>query len=162
MYVLVPAITPKSGGCLRLESADPCDDPIINMDYLKHPDDLENFVKAAKLVFDLLKTKIFKKSGIHLHDVPLPLCSSYKGDDYIRCVLKKYSLSIQDPTGGATIGTVIDENLKVKEVKKLRICDPSIVPEGFTGPTRTLSAMLGEKCADMVKKDCGITFGKCN
>lgn len=118
-------------------------------------------LKSVDFIYDLLETKTFQNLGIKLHNIPVPLCKDLEGDEYKKCNIRKYSISTQDPTGGASIGRVVDENLKVLEVDNLRICDPSIVPYGFAGPTRSLSAMLGEKCADMIKEECGVTLEKC-
>lgn len=37
---------PKSRGTIRLQSTDPFDPPLIDPNYLDHPDDITNFLKG--------------------------------------------------------------------------------------------------------------------
>jgi choline dehydrogenase-like flavoprotein len=49
--------------------------------------------------------------------------------------------------------TVVDEKLKVKGVKGLRVVDVSILPKLINGHTQMIAYAIGEKAADMIKAD---------
>ena len=47
---------------------------------------------------------------------------------------------------------VVDENLNVRGIKKLRVVDCSIMPQIVSGNTNGPAIMIGEKAADMIIK----------
>jgi len=46
--------------------------------------------------------------------------------------------------------TVVDDKLRVRGVKKLRIADGSIIPEITNGNTHATIIMIGEKASDLI------------
>ena len=44
-------LQPKSRGTIRLQSTDPFDPPLIDPNYLDHPDDITNFMKGRYSFF---------------------------------------------------------------------------------------------------------------
>ena len=52
---------------------------------------------------------------------------------------------------------VTDPELRVYGVPNLRIVDLSVMPEVISGNTATPAMMIGEKAAEMIKRDYGMT-----
>ena len=53
-------LRPKSMGTIRLASNNYQDHPIIDPQYLKHPDDVKTLVEALKITKNVLDSKHFK------------------------------------------------------------------------------------------------------
>ena len=53
-------LRPKSLGTIRLASSNYQDHPVIDPQYLKHPDDVNTFVEALKIVKNVIDSKHFK------------------------------------------------------------------------------------------------------
>ncbi|CAL8076415.1 unnamed protein product [Orchesella dallaii] len=141
---------PKSVGQLRLASSNPEDNPIMDPQYLKHPEDSEALLYGFKKVVDLfentrsLNTPIFPK--------PVPGCENlvFKSDNYYRCVIRQLSGSIYHHVGTCALGKVVDNSLRVKGIDGLRVIDASVIPRSPNGDTQAATIMIAEKGADLV------------
>ena len=67
--------------------------------------------------------------------------------------------TIYHPVGTCKMGpardknAVVDHELHVHGVQKLRIADASIMPRIVSGNTNAPTIMIGEKCAELILKD---------
>ncbi len=72
--------------------------------------------------------------------------------DYVRNV----SSTVWHPVGTCKMGidemAVVDPELRVYGIEKLRVADASIMPTITAGNTNAASIMIGEKAADMILK----------
>jgi choline dehydrogenase-like flavoprotein len=78
-----------------------------------------------------------------------------RSDDEIRDILRNRSDTVYHPVGTARMGTdelaVVDPQLRVKGIERVRVVDASIMPALIGGNTNAPSIMIGEKAADMIR-----------
>ena len=67
-----------------------------------------------------------------------------------------FSLTVYHHTCTCRIGDVVDPQLRVFGVERLRVADASIMPRVISGNTNAPSIMIGEKAAEMIAVDHGI------
>ena len=167
-FTIVPGLLhPKSVGEIRLNtSGSPLDHPLIDPQYLSHPDDVEVLLRGIRLAQRIANTSAydaFREGELFLDDeVVAERCPhSFDSDDFWRCHIRHMTLTIYHPVGTCKMGqsndptTVVDSRLKVKGFTNLRVADASIMPELISGNTNAPCIMIGEKAADMIKDDNG-------
>ena len=75
-------------------------------------------------------------------------------DDDILEFIRDKAETVYHPVGTCKMGqdpmAVVDHELRVHGIRKLRVADASIMPTLTSGNTNAPSIMIGEKCADMV------------
>ena len=74
-------------------------------------------------------------------------------DDQLMHVIRGCSSSAHHFLGTAAMGKVVDERLRVKGTKGLRVCDASIFPASVGGNIVATIYAVAEKAADMIKQD---------
>lgn len=143
-------LRPKSRGSVRLASADPLQDPMIDLNLLDHRDDVELLVKAVKRGRELLRGQALEEITVK-EILPGPGCDT---DAEIEEFVRRKAQHIYHPVGTCKMGqdamAVVDEELRVHGVKGLRVVDASIMPTVVSGNTNAPTMMIAEKAADMI------------
>lgn len=150
--VLPSLINPKSKGRLYLSSADPFAAPVIDPNFLSHPDDLDQMVRGARIGINLLQQDAFVP---HLKKWELLMPDS--DEDRIREHIIRTAETIYHPSCTCKMGqdemAVVDERLQVHGLGGLRVVDASIMPKVISGNTNAPVFMIAEKAADLILKD---------
>lgn len=136
-------LRPKSKGYLLLRSSDPYEKPLIYANYFKEPEDLKVMVEGMKIGLALSKTNAFQRFGSRFYDKPFPGCQHLPlwTDDYWGCFLRHYSTTLYHQSGTCKMGlssdpmAVVDPELRVHGVPRLRVVDASIMPNVVSGNT---------------------------
>ncbi|XP_050713696.1 glucose dehydrogenase [FAD, quinone]-like [Eriocheir sinensis] len=160
-----PMLTrPKSRGTVTLASRDPLAAPLIDPQFLSHPEDVATFVRGIKFAMAVGNTSALKNGvGAKFHDQVLPGCEGevYASDNYWACFARHMAQTTYHPVGTCKMGprrdpySVVDHTLKVRGVVGLRVVDGSIMPLVTTGNVNAPIIMIGEKAADLIKGDWG-------
>lgn len=55
--------------------------------------------------------------------------------------------------GSHRSNSVVDSNLKVHGIQRLRVVDAGVMPSHISGHTNAATVMIAEKAADLIKND---------
>lgn len=151
---------PKSVGYMELKSSNIFHWPTFYHNFFKHPQDVETLLESIKRAIQITQAPSLKRLGVRIHDIPLPNCAHihFASDDYWRCSIRTMSSTLHHQIATCKMGpkedktTVVSPELKVHGINKLRVVDTSIIPESITAHTNAASFMIGEKAADMIRR----------
>jgi choline dehydrogenase len=147
-------VRPKSQGCIRLTGPNPQDPLHIEANYLCHPDDL----KAAIACVELCR-EIGNSAALRPFTGPEVMPGNLKGTE-LENFVRNDTISYWHQTSTAKMGrdamSVVDGNLRVYGIERLRIADGSIMPRVTTGNTMAPCVVIGELAADFVRASHGL------
>lgn len=158
---VIPAVLhPKSRGQLKLRSADPLDTPAIYARYLTHPDDIAVLIDGVKIAVRMSETAALQKYGIELDRTPVTGCEDleFGCDAYWECAIRRNTGPENHQAGSCRMGppgdpgAVVDPELRVHGVDRLRVVDASVMPLVTSGNTNAPVIMIAEKASDMIKR----------
>jgi len=143
-------LRPESRGELTLRSADPTAPPLIDPNYLAEARDREAgrlAIKMAREVFNQPAYSPYRGDEVR----PGPGCVSNADLD---AYLRRHATVGMQAAGTCRMGydalAVVDAQLRVHGVERLRVVDASIMPRLVTGHTNAPTLMIAEKAADLV------------
>lgn len=150
-------LRPRSRGTVRLQSSNPKDMPLIDPNYLSDPYDREMSIRGLKLVQDILAQDALKPF-IMAERLPGPGVRT--DEDYFNFICM-HSKTSHHCAGTCRMGSdaeaVLDPRLRFNGIDGLRVADASVMPTVNSSNTNAPSIMIGEKAADMIKQDQGMT-----
>lgn len=146
-------LRPRSVGSVRLASADPTDEPLIDPRYLSEPTDREMAVRQVRTIREVLGQPEIARY-IDRERLPGPDVGT---DEQILAYVRQYGCCDYHPVGTCRMGTdedaVVDPDLRVRGLRQLRVIDASIMPRLTSGNTMAPTMMIAEKGADLIKAD---------
>lgn len=162
-FCMTPNIPrPRSRGRLYLTSADPSVKPALDFRYFTDPEgyDAATLVYGVKAARKIAATSPFKE-WIKREVAPGP---SVQTDEAISHYARKVAHTVYHPSGTTRMGdteadelAVVDSQLRVRGLRRLRIADAGVFP---TIPTiNPMLTVLGvaEKAAEMIAAEAGWT-----
>ncbi|KAI9020321.1 choline dehydrogenase [Hyaloraphidium curvatum] len=161
-YTLTPVmLNPKSAGHLSLKSSDPFEYPLIEPNYLAHPDDEEALVRGLKMTRKVAASEPLK--SLTLHEIlDEEIKAPPESDEYLRELVRRKAITVYHPVSTCRMGpdgdknAVLDLSLKVRGIKHLRVVDASCFPDIVMGNTNAPVYAVAEKAADIIKEDNGM------
>jgi len=122
---------PLSRGSVHITSSDPLKPPRIDPGYFRNGADAKILAAAIKWMDQVSKVPILKKSlG---ERVQPPASASLDSEDERLEYVRNHISTQYHLIGTASMGEVVDQELKVKGVKGLRVVDASVFPGHVSG-----------------------------
>lgn len=143
-------LQPASVGRIRLKSPDVRDAPAIEPRFLSCPQDVEPIRTGIRVVRRVLAAPAMQPY-VRAELAPGPAAVS---DEALERFIRHMALTVFHPTSTCRMGTddssVVDGELRVRGVERLRVVDASVMPRVPRGNTNAPVIMIAEKAAEMI------------
>jgi choline dehydrogenase len=151
LAVAVSMIREDSRGTVTLRSADPADPPRILFNLFTEPSDVKRMIRGIRAAREIYSREPLK-SLIRGEVMPGPdRTSDADLEDYIRAT----GAITHHPVGTCRMGlddlAVVDPELRVRGIERLRVIDASVMPNVPGGNTNAPTIMVAEKGADLIR-----------
>ena len=148
-------LRPESRGHVQIKTEDSREPPKIQPDYLSDPADRKVAADAIKLTRKIVSSPAMKKFEPEEFKPGIEFAS----DDDLAREAGNIGTTIFHPVGTCKMGpssdnmAVVDERLKVRGVRGLRVVDASVMPTITSGNTNSPTLMIAEKASEMILED---------
>lgn len=147
---LVILTRPESRGSLCLRSADPADPPVIDTNYLSEARDLAALRRGVAVAREVIAQPAYAPYRGHEY-VPGSGCGHAADlDAFFRSTCNVNYEAVGTCRMGSDELSVVDDQLRVRGVERLRVVDGSIMPRITTGDPNAAIIMIAEKAADLI------------
>jgi len=150
-------LRPQSHGSVLLNSANPFAHPLINPNYISTHEDLAKLVRGMRLCHRIAQQEPINSLLDHESDRPdLDHRLHLKSDAELEEIVRERVETVYHPTSSCRMapidqGGVVDSELKVYGVDRLKVCDASIFPSIVSGHTTGACYATAEKLADQIR-----------
>ena len=157
LSLLVSLAAARSRGQVRLRSADPRHRPLIDPAYLSEGTDIEPLVTGIGLAREFAAARPMAK----ICRSELAPGADVRTDPEIRDYIRHHLTTGHDPVGTCAMGgdskvaasrltSVVDPELRVRGVERLRVVDASVMPAAPRGNTNAATIAIAERAADLI------------
>ncbi|MEZ0350623.1 GMC family oxidoreductase [Mycobacterium sp. pR1184] len=142
---------PRSRGRLWLGYADPLKPPRIDPAYFSDPADVHDVIAGLSAAIEIAHQPSLRK---FLKGMNLP-AEENLDQRTLAAHARNWSQTEYHPVGTCAMGVderaVVDPELKVRGIERLRVVDASVMPAIISGNTNAATVMIAEKGADLIK-----------
>jgi choline dehydrogenase len=150
---IVYQLRPESRGEIKLKSPQPSAPPAVHPNYLATETDQRTIVDGLKLLRRLLASPQLERF-VESEMLPGPAIAT---DAQLLDFARRHGGTVFHPTSTCKMGidqtAVVDPELRVRGIEGLRIADASVMPTVVSGNTNAATIMIGEKLADMLRRE---------
>jgi choline dehydrogenase len=146
------ALRPRSRGRISLRDANPASPPRIQAHYLSDPDgmDLAMMKACVRMSAEILRQAAFDR----WRGAPIFPPRQDLDEAALEAFIRAKAETIYHPVGTCAMGThagaVVDPQLRVHGVRRLRVVDASVMPRLVSGNTNAPTLMLAERAAQWI------------
>ena len=163
IVVLPNPVQPHSEGEVRLVSNDVADAPRIDLNYLADPHDVTVMVAVMRRALEIVEH--WPAAAVGPLMVPPALAEAHghtrgdaPSDALLEDLARHYALTVYHETSTCRMGSVVDAELRVIGVARLRVADASVMPTVVSGNINAATIMIGERAAEFIAADHGMTL----
>ena len=139
-------LRPESRGRTTIVGTDPAEAPLIQPGYLATEHDRRTAAQAIRITRAIVGEAAL--APYHPEEVrPGP---GYDSEEELQRAASEVGTTIFHPAGTAAMGTVVDSQLRVIGLDRLRVIDASVMPRITSGNTNAPVMMIAEKGAEMI------------
>jgi choline dehydrogenase len=145
-------LQPRSRGSVLISSPDPDTAPAIDPAYLSDPDgqDAARLREGIAICLDIASAPSLAREITEPVQPPGPL-----GEATIERSLREFAQTLYHPVGTCRMGSdadsVVDAQLRVRGVERLRVVDASVIPAITHGHTHAPTVLVAERAADLIR-----------
>ena len=146
----------KGRGRLTLRSADPRDQPELEMRYMSHPDDVRRMIEGLRLSWQLMHgPELSQYTG----EILAPSQEIVDDDAALEAYIRSTASTTWHVCGTCRMGragdplAVVDQRARLLGIEGLRVADASIMPDIVSCNTNLTSMMIGERVAEWLKSE---------
>jgi choline dehydrogenase-like flavoprotein len=145
----VCVLRPRSRGSVGLSSPDPLAPPRIDPAFLADDEDAALLQRGVKMTLEILGQRAL--DGLRGANV---FGEEGRSDDALMDLIRRRADTIYHPVGTCRMRTddlaVVDSQLRVRGIERLRVADASVMPSLIGGNTNASVMMIGERAADFI------------
>ena len=154
----VPAVSagawlchPRARGSVRLRSPDANDAPVIRHEVMGDPRDLEGLTRACQALREVFAQPALAR---RLREEMTPggdVRTDGEWEQYLRANVMRGNHPVGTCKMGVDDLSVVDPELRVQGVERLRVVDASVMPDLITGHTNAPTIMIAERASDLLR-----------
>ena len=142
---------PQSRGTVRLRNTDPMAPVLFDAGALREQADVEVLMRGVKLARRILRAPSLQKL---VSEELAPSRDEAITEQALEAYVRQRAKTVYHPVGTCRMGvdaqSVVDPQLRVHGLARLRVCDASVMPTIVSGNTNAPVIMIAERCADLV------------
>jgi choline dehydrogenase len=146
-------LQPLSRGSVSINSPDPGAPPEIDPAYLSDPDgrDARRLREGIQICLDIASAPSLAKEITELVQPAGPI-----SEQTVERSLREFAQTLYHPVGTCRMGSdpdsVVDADLRVRGVERLRVVDASVIPLITHGHTHAPTVLVAERAADLIRR----------
>ncbi|TPK10123.1 GMC family oxidoreductase [Mesorhizobium sp. B2-5-7] len=142
-------VTPKSRGTVKLKSSNSDDRPVVDMQFLSHPDDVKTLSNSIDIARSIANSSAMKPFVVR-EVAPGKKLEGEALATFVRDGATTYFHSSGACRMGKDDKAVVDSQLRVNGVRNLRIADSTIMPRIVAVPTMPACVLIGQRMAEIL------------
>ena len=150
-YLLVVLLHPESRGSIELDSADARQPVRIRANYLSAPDDARTLAAGMRIAREVIGQSALDPFRGE-ETVPGP---QVVAEADIHAYIGSVASTLHHAAGTCRMGgddmAVVDPELKVRGIERLRVVDASVMPDLVSGNINACVLMIAERASDLIR-----------